>query len=103
MTSRTRPKFLDKEQIRQARRLWREGCPQQAIARAIGVSVDVLKSRLWDQLKALPRIRKTIRPEPEGDIPEAEIARRAALVRMAWSEEQRDARMEVFKGDRPSS
>jgi len=103
MMPRNRPKFLDKEQIRQARRLWAEGLPQQAIAREIVVSTDVLKSRLSDQLKTLPRNRKTIRPKPEGDIPEDEIARRAARVRLAWSEEQRDARREVFKGHRPES
>ena len=101
--ARSRPRFLDKEQIRLARRLWAEGLPQQAIAREIGVSTDVLKSRLADQLKTLPRNRKTIRPKPEGDIPEAEIARRAALVRHQWSEEQRDSRREVFKGHRPES
>lgn len=65
-------KLLTPRQVALARRVWMAGGTRDEVARAIGVTVDVLQARLADQLKTLPRRgrggnlrRPTADPSPE--------------------------------------
>lgn len=89
---------LTARQIKAISRAWEAGESQQEIARKVGITIDILKARLADQLADLPRRprracsgRRVSDPTPE------EIYGRLTLIEQrAWSDEEREDRWQGF-------
>lgn len=78
--------LLSADQERTARELWIAGGSRDEVARAVGVTIDVLQARMADQLKDLPRRgRGGNRRDPQPDPTPEEIAARAAELRATWT------------------
>ena len=76
---------LTATQIATARRLWNDGLPRDAIAAALGISVDTFRARLRDQLADLPKRSRSMNSARRGiDPTPREIAAAAARIREAW-------------------
>ena len=82
---------LTPEQLTLARSLWLEGTPAQVVARELGVSYDVLKARMADQLADLPRRGRGYgshhdrgRPDPTP----LELRAITAAIRARWPDER---------------
>ena len=82
---------LTPEQLTLARSLWLEGTPAQVVARELGISYDVLKARLGDQLADLPRRGRGYgshhdrgRPDPTP----LELRAITAAIRKRWPDER---------------
>ena len=83
--------ILTPEQLTLARLRWSEGTPAQEVARELGVSTDVLKARLGDQLSDLPRRGRGYgshhdrgRPDPTP----LELRAITAAIRKRWPDER---------------
>lgn len=106
----TRKRVLTTREERIIRRALRDGSTDREAGRAAGVSDRRLYEARNHELADIPRNKRGPRqdrvyePAPEFvDIPVEEIYRRAAEVRAAWSEEERQARWcPGFSGDAPS-
>lgn len=87
-----RRKLLTPEQERTVRELWAAGGSRDEVARAAGVTVDVIRSRLNDQLVDLPRRgRGGNRRPPSPDPSPEEIWGRLVLeAQSKWSDEERE-------------
>ena len=82
---------LTPEQLTLARSLWLEGTPAQVVARELGVSYDVLKARMVDQLADLPRRgrgRGSARNRGCPDPSLIEIRAKTAAIRARWTSER---------------
>lgn len=79
-------RYLSPEQEQQVRQLWAAGASRDEVARAAGVTVDVIRARLNDQLADLPRRgrggnRRGPTPDPSPD----EIEAATAELRKRWT------------------
>ena len=79
-------RYLSPEQEQQVRQLWAAGASRDEVARAAGVSTDMLIARLKDQLADLPRRgrggnRRGPTPDPTPD----EILEATAELRKRWT------------------
>lgn len=79
-------RYLSPEQEQQVRQLWAAGASRDEVARAAGVSTDMLIARLKDQLADLPRRgrggnRRGASPDPTPD----EILEATAELRKRWT------------------
>jgi hypothetical protein len=87
-----RKKWLTPYQELVVRELWAAGGSRDEVARAAGVTVDVIRSRLHDQLADLPRRgRGGNRRPPSPDPSPEEIWGRLTLeAQSKWSDEERE-------------
>jgi hypothetical protein len=84
-----RPRYLTPDQERIVRESWVAGMSRDEVARAAGITVDMLVIRLKDQLADLPRRgRGGNRRAPTPDPTPAEIRARAAILRRSWPAER---------------
>jgi len=82
---------LTPEQITLARSLWLEATPAQVVARELGISYDVLKARLGDQLADLPRRgrgRGSAHNRGAPDPTPIELRAITAAIRKRWPDER---------------
>ena len=82
---------LTPEQLTLARSLWLEGTPAQVVARELGISYDVLKARLGDQLADLPRRgrgRGSAHNRGAPDPTPLELRAITAAIRKRWPDER---------------
>lgn len=88
------PELLTREQEALARQLWEAGEPVHEVARQIGTTYSVFRSRLADQLSDLPRRRQGTGggPRVQTDPGPEEIAEIAAQIRQGWTDLERDER-----------
>lgn len=79
-------RYLAPEVEAKVRELWLAGASRDEVARAVGITTDMLLSRLKDQLADLPRRGRggNVRM-PTPDPTEEEIAVRAAELRRSWT------------------
>ena len=83
--------ILTPEQLTLARLRWSEGTPAQEVARELGVSTDVLKARLGDQLSDLPRRGRGYGSARNRGCPDPsliEIRAKTAAIRARWTSER---------------
>jgi hypothetical protein len=86
--------LLTREQEQAVRRAWALGATRDECARVAGVSVGLIRQRLGDQLRDLPRRgRGAGGGRRHGDPTEEEIYGRLTLLEQAaWTDEERDAK-----------
>ncbi len=88
--------LLTRSQERAVRQAWRAGATRDEAARAAGVSVGLIRQRLEDQLRDLPRRgrgRGGKRGRRHEDPTLEEIyGTRTAEIQARWSDEERDAK-----------
>jgi hypothetical protein len=87
--------LLTGEQIRIIRRAWKNGATRDEVAAAAGVSVGLIRQRLQDQLRDLPRPGRghgARRPPRSDPSPEEIYGRLTIAEQAAWTDEERAAR-----------
>jgi hypothetical protein len=97
-------RLLSPEQEQAARELWAAGGSRDEVARAAGVTVDVIRARLNDQLADLPRRgRGGNRRPPSPDPSPEEIWGRLVLEAQArWTDEEREKAWVGSSNGRPT-
>lgn len=87
----SKPRLLSAEQEAAARAAWLDGRTRDEVARAAGVTVDILLRRLQDQLADLPRRGRGGNRRPPADDPtEAQIwGPLTAEIQATWSDLER--------------
>lgn len=87
--------LLTRDQERAVRRAWRDGATRDEAARVAGVSVGLIRQRLEDQLRDLPRRgrgRGGRRGPPRDPTPEEIYGALTASLQAQWTDEERDAK-----------
>lgn len=87
--------LLTREQELAVRRAWRSGATRDEVAAAAGVSVGLIRQRLEDQLRDLPRRgrgRGGHRGQPRDPTEEEIYGALTAEIQARWTEEERDAK-----------
>jgi hypothetical protein len=80
---------LTSEQVVEARRLWAGGATADEIAAAVGISIDVFRARLRDQLANLqPRDRRANSGRRGAEPSPTEIRVACAMLRENWPDER---------------
>ena len=83
---------LTNEQVDTAKRLWKLGMCEFLIAQELGISVDMFRSRKRDQLKRLPKRKRSINSGRRGWTPSPqEIEEKCRWIQSRWSEKDRQS------------
>jgi hypothetical protein len=88
-----RKTLLTSVQERAIRRAWARGATRDEAAEAAGVSVGLIRMRLADQLRDLPRRgrgRGRRREPPRDPSPEEIYGRLTAALQAEWSDDERE-------------
>lgn len=90
-----RKTLLTPEQLRAVRTAWKAGATRDEVARLVGVTPGLIRQRLEDQLRSLPRRgrgRGGRRGRPADPSPDEIYGRLTAELQAKWTDEERDAK-----------
>lgn len=98
---RRKARTLTAAEIRKAAAMWKAGNTESEIALAIGISIDVFRSRRHDQLAKLKSRRDggANRGRRSVDVTPDDVRRRIEEVQSRWSDDERNERCVARPGE----